>query len=88
MNARQFYDLVVRMRQSQKAYFRSRTSSDLRLSKELERQVDAEIAREAVQMADALCVLVVLGGNNLDEDYDDNNDSSLSINNKNQEHNE
>lgn len=45
MNARQFYDLVVRMRQSQKAYFRSRTSSDLRLSKELERQVDAEIER-------------------------------------------
>lgn len=45
MNARQFYDLVVRMRQSQKAYFRSRTSTDLRLSKELERQVDAEIER-------------------------------------------
>lgn len=45
MNARQFYDLVVRMRQSQKAYFRSRTGSDLRLSKELERQVDAEIER-------------------------------------------
>lgn len=43
MNARQFYDLVVRMRQKQKDYFRSRTSTDLRLSKELERQVDAEI---------------------------------------------
>lgn len=45
MNARQFYDLVVRMRQKQKDYFCSRTSSDLRLSKELERQVDAEIER-------------------------------------------
>lgn len=45
MNARQFYDLVVRMRQKQKDYFRSRTSTDLRLSKELERQVDAEIER-------------------------------------------
>jgi len=41
-----------------------------------------------IVLIDALCVLVVLGGNNLDEDYDYNNDSSLSINNKNQEHNE
>lgn len=45
-------------------------------------------ARQFYDLIDALCVLVVLGGNNLDEDYYDNNDSSLSINNKNQEHNE
>lgn len=33
------------MRQKQKDYLRSRTSTDLRLSKEPERQVDAEIER-------------------------------------------
>ena len=35
-----FRDLVRRMRQAQKEYFKSRNSGWLRLSKDLERQVD------------------------------------------------
>lgn len=45
MDARQFFDLVSDMRAKQKEYFRTRSSSVLRESKALEKQVDDEIER-------------------------------------------
>ena len=45
MNARDFFDLVVRMRDKQKGYFRTRDLSVLQESKMLEKQVDDEIKR-------------------------------------------
>lgn len=40
MKAQEFTDLVARMRAAQKAYFRTRSYSDLDESKRLEREVD------------------------------------------------
>ena len=40
-----FVQLVSRMRDAQKAYFRGRTSMDLSRSKQLEKQVDAELSQ-------------------------------------------
>lgn len=45
MNAKQFFDKVSEMREAQKAYFRTRTSTDLNRSKALEREIDNEIER-------------------------------------------
>lgn len=45
MNARDFYSLVVEMRQHQRDYFRTRNPRILSESKRLERLVDAEINR-------------------------------------------
>ena len=45
MDARKFFDTVMAMRESQKAYFKHRRKSDLNESKRLEGLVDAEIAR-------------------------------------------
>ena len=45
MNARQFYDLVVKMRKAQRDYFRTRSQLSLNESKQLEKLVDAEIKR-------------------------------------------
>ena len=45
MNAKQFYGHVVLMREAQKEYFRTRSQSALKLSKSLELEIDAEIAR-------------------------------------------
>lgn len=45
MNARDFFRLVARMRESQRAYFKTRASVHLQASKRLERQVDEEISR-------------------------------------------
>ena len=38
-------DLVAKMRNAQKIYFKERSSLDLQRSKELERQVDAALAK-------------------------------------------
>lgn len=43
MNDSQFRDLVRRMRQAQREYFKTRNSGWLRLSKDLEKQVDQEL---------------------------------------------
>lgn len=49
MNSREFYDKVVQMRQAQKEYFKTRSSVALQRSKQLEKEIDNEIARvEAV----------------------------------------
>lgn len=45
MNAKEFFDLVAQMRKAQKDYFKTRSAAYLEMSKGLERQVDAEIAR-------------------------------------------
>lgn len=45
MTARDFFDLVSRMRDKQKEYFRTRSGSVLKESKQLEKQVDEEIRR-------------------------------------------
>lgn len=45
MTARDFFDLVARMRDKQKEYFRTRSGSVLKESKQLEKQVDEEIRR-------------------------------------------
>jgi hypothetical protein len=43
-NARRFVALVCSMRQAQRAYFRQKRTSDLMLSKDLERDVDRMLA--------------------------------------------
>lgn len=43
MDAQQFFRLVVKLRDKQKEYFRTRTQSALRESKQLEKAVDDEI---------------------------------------------
>ena len=56
MDARQFFELVRRMRAYQREYFKNRRKSDLQQSKILERKVDEEIKRvEAiVELPDAI----------------------------------
>ena len=45
MDARQFFNLVSRLREAQKRYFKTRASIDLQSSKQLEKELDAEIER-------------------------------------------
>jgi hypothetical protein len=46
MNDKDFRDLVARMRQAQKEYFRTRDRESLSRSKELEKLVDTELAND------------------------------------------
>lgn len=52
MNAKDFFFLVTRMRHNQKDYFKTRSNESLRKSKDLEKQVDDEIARVTKIMSD------------------------------------
>ena len=45
MNAREFFDLVSKMRQAQTAFFKTKAPGTLHESKRLERLVDDEINR-------------------------------------------
>lgn len=45
MNAKAFFDLVVKMREAQKKYFKTRNIDDLHRAKKLEWQIDSEISR-------------------------------------------
>jgi hypothetical protein len=45
MTAKEFFILVVQMRNAQIRYFHTRDKSDLQASKQLEKQVDDEIRR-------------------------------------------
>ena len=45
MDARTFFDLVSKMRDKQREYFRTRSTAALRESKQLEKRVDDEINR-------------------------------------------
>ena len=54
MNAREFYNTVVKMRKAQRDYFRTRSQHSLNESKQLEKLVDAEIKRvEQIQQQQA-----------------------------------
>lgn len=45
MDSKAFYDTVVKMREAQKEYFKTRRPSDLQRSKQYEKVIDDEIAR-------------------------------------------
>ncbi|MEL5894207.1 hypothetical protein AAE250_11950 [Bacteroides sp. GD17] len=45
MTPKEFFDKVVEMRRCQKEYFKSKRQIDLRISKQIEREVDGEIER-------------------------------------------
>ena len=45
MSPREFFDTVVKMREAQKKYFKSRSSFNLEAAKRYEKLVDAEIKR-------------------------------------------
>lgn len=45
MEAKEFFDKVVLMREAQKKYFKMRTSLDLTAAKKLEKEIDDEISR-------------------------------------------
>jgi len=45
MNSQRFFHLVVKMRDCQKRYFRTRSASALRECRNYESQIDAEIER-------------------------------------------
>lgn len=45
MNSKQFFEAVVKMRQLQKEYFRTRSSITLQASKKQEKLIDDEISR-------------------------------------------
>lgn len=55
MNARDFFDLVREMREAQKGYFLTRSTDLLSKSKELEREVDREIARVDAILREKQC---------------------------------
>ena len=59
MNPKEFFSLVIKMRNAQKIYFRNRTTENLQHSKDLERQVDNEIRRvERLQVEPELPLLL------------------------------
>lgn len=45
MNAKEFFDKVVEMRKLQKEYFKKRDAIVLKQAKEIEKEIDDEIAR-------------------------------------------
>lgn len=45
MTPKEFFDKVVEMRRYQKEYFKNKRQIDLRISKQIEREVDEEIER-------------------------------------------
>lgn len=45
MSPKEFFTIVVEMRQAQKNYFKTRNQGYLNLSKQFEKQIDAEIDR-------------------------------------------
>lgn len=52
MTPREFFDKVSRMRAAQKEYFRTKSGRALNESKQLEREIDAEIERVNRVMAE------------------------------------
>lgn len=55
MTAREFFNLVREMRETQKGYFLTRSKDLLEKSKELEREVDREIARVDAILREKQC---------------------------------
>lgn len=52
MSPKEFFDKVSRMRAAQKEYFRTKSGRALNESKQLEREIDAEIERVNRVMAE------------------------------------
>lgn len=52
MTPKEFFDLVHKMRVSQRLYFKTRSPQELRRSKALENEVDREISRVLIVMYD------------------------------------
>lgn len=52
MTPKEFFDLVHKMRVSQRMYFKTRSPQELRRSKALENEVDREISRVLIVMYD------------------------------------
>lgn len=50
MNAKEFFDKLCEMRESQKRYFKYRTSDELSRARILEKEVDDEIQRDSKLM--------------------------------------
>lgn len=55
MTAKEFFDLVREMRETQKGYFLTRSRDLLEKSKRLEREVDREIARVDAVLREKQC---------------------------------
>ena len=55
MTAREFFNLVREMRETQKGYFLTRSKDLLEKSKQLEREVDREIARVDAILREKQC---------------------------------
>lgn len=55
MTARDFFNLVREMRETQKGYFLTRSTDLLSKSKELEREVDREISRVDTILQEKQC---------------------------------
>lgn len=55
MTARDFFDLVRKMREAQRGYFATRAQGYLTESKELEMEVDREVARVDAILREKQC---------------------------------
>lgn len=55
MTARDFFDLVREMRETQRSYFLTRSKELLEKSKQLEQEVDREIARVDAILREKQC---------------------------------
>ena len=55
MTAREFFNLVREMRETQKGYFSTRSKDLLEKSKQLEREVDREISRVDKLLGEKQC---------------------------------
>lgn len=60
MNAREFFNKVAQMRSMQKEYFRTRSKTALQESKQLEKEVDNEIARVEGIVGKSECTMASL----------------------------
>lgn len=54
MTPKEFFDKVVEMRRCQKEYFKNKRQIDLRISKQIEREVDEEILRKNAKEGDKI----------------------------------
>ena len=60
MNPKEFYDKVVQMRRMQKEYFKTSPKEALQKSKQLEKEVDNEIARVEGIVGKSECTMASL----------------------------
>ncbi len=64
MTPKEFFDKVVEMRRCQKEYLKNKRQIDLRISKQIEREVDEEIERvQKIYCKKAICFSCITRGN-------------------------